>query len=480
MSGNSVTSVEAGGLKDPSLEITSRSAINADGVTLTSTTTRIDTIDPLSVFQRTSGEERVLWVEPAAGFSMVAIGAAARLTGRGPERFAQVESARRRLLSTAVVKQVEGCPAPAPVFMGGFSFDPAGESPEWEGFPSALLVLPRLLFIQQGESSWLTVNALTSPDGDAQHSLHALEREARGLLRENEDPVRHEVSESRTRSESTDDSPWKATVTEAVNHVRKGAVDKLVLARRVQMRLQQPVDLAEALHRLMEGYPHCTVFAFTRGDACFLGATPERLVRVGCPATDGRDAPSTIRADCLAGSARRGVTEEEDRRLGEALRADPKERHEHAVVVQALRDGLKPLCSRLKIPGAPGLLRLPNVQHLHTPIEGALRTERGVLELVDRLHPTPAAGGLPRDAALTLIRQWEPFDRGWYAGPVGWVDGRGDGDFAVAIRSALVRRREAFLYAGCGIVAGSDPEREYSESCLKLRPMLWALNGNAT
>ncbi|HEY5640241.1 MAG TPA: isochorismate synthase, partial [Dehalococcoidia bacterium] len=232
--------------------------------------------------------------------------------------------------------------------------------------------------------------------------------------------------------------------------------------------------------RLVEGYPHCTVFAFARGDSCFLGATPERLVRVDRPALDGRDAPSMVRADCLAGSARRGATEEEDWRLGESLRADPKELHEHAVVVQALRDGLEPLCSRLDIPEAPGLLRLPNVQHLHTPIEGVLSTERGVLELVERLHPTPAAGGLPRDAALPLIRQLESFDRGWYAGPVGWVDGRGDGEFAVAIRSALIRRQEAFLYAGCGIVAGSDPEREYSESCLKLRPMLWALNGNAT
>ena len=182
---------------------------------------------------------------------------------------------------------------------------------------------------------------------------------------------------------------------------------------------------------------------------------------------------------CPAGSARRGATEEEDRRLGEVLRADPKELHEHAVVVQALREGLEPLCSRLDIPEAPDLLCLPNVQHLHTPIEGLLNADRGVLELVERLHPTPAAGGLPRDAALPLIRQWEPFDRGWYAGPVGWVDGRGDGDFAVAIRSALIRRQEAFLYAGCGIVAGSDPEREYAESCLKLRPMLWALNGSA-
>ncbi len=480
MIGHPVRSVETGGLQHP-LEEAARAAAHADRTTLVSFTTAVDTIDPLAVFQRTAGEERALWVQPASGFSMLAIGAAARLTGRGPERFAQVEAARRHLLSIAVVDQVEECPVQAPVLMGGFAFDPAGKSgPEWERFPNALLVVPRLLFTRQGESCWVTVNSLAGPEGDALSRLRALANEARGLCREHGRPAHREGSAGAALSEGAADGPWKDSVAEVVDHVRRGAVDKLVLARRVQVRLRQPVDPAGALRRLAEGYPHCTVFAFARGDACFLGATPERLVRVDRPASDGRDAPSRVRADCLAGSARRGATEEEDRRLGEALLADPKERHEHAVVVRALRADLQPLCSQLDIPEAPGLLRLPNVQHLYTPIEGTLSAERGVLELAERLHPTPAAGGLPREAALPLIRQWERFDRGWYAGPAGWVDGRGEGEFAVAIRSALIRGQEAFLYAGCGIVAGSDPEREYAESCLKLRPMLWALNGSAT
>jgi isochorismate synthase len=200
--------------------------------------------------------------------------------------------------------------------------------------------------------------------------------------------------------------------------------------------------------------------------ACFLGATPERLVRL-----EGR----FLKADCLAGSAPRGATEEEDRRLGEALLADAKERHEHALVVQAVREALAPVCSSFCAPETPGLLRMPNVQHLHTPVRGTLRGQTSILELVERLHPTPAAGGLPREAALPLIRRYEPFGRGWYAAPVGWLDALGDGEFAVAIRSALIRGQEALLYAGCGIVAASDPDREYAESCLKLRPMLWAL-----
>ena len=480
MIGHPVTPVEAEELQH-SREEAARTAMHADRTTLVSFTTAVDTIDPLAVFQRTAGEERALWVQPAAGFSMVAIGAAARLAGRGPGRFAQVEAARLRLLSTAFVEQMGGCPVPAPVLLGGFAFDPAAErGPEWEGFPDALLVVPRLLFARQGESCWVTVNSLADPDGDALSRLRDLANETRGVYPEDGRPAHREGSMGAALSEGAADGPWKDAVAEVVDHIRRGAVDKLVLARRVQVRLRGPVDAAEALRRLAEGYPHCTTFAFARGDACFLGATPERLVRVDRPDSDGRAAPSRVRADCLAGSARRGATEEEDRSLGEALLTDPKERHEHAVVVQALRDDLQPLCSQLDIKEAPGLLRMPNVQHLYTPIQGALSAERGVLELVERLHPTPAAGGLPREAALQFIRQWEPFDRGWYAGPVGWVDGRGEGEFAVAIRSALIRGQEAFLYAGCGIVTGSDPEREYAESCLKLRPMLWALNGSAT
>jgi len=226
----------------------------------------------------------------------------------------------------------------------------------------------------------------------------------------------------------------------------------------------------------------------TRGDTCFLGASPERLVRV-----DGR----VVRADGLAGSTARGSTAEEDRSMGLALLASSKERHEHALVVHALRDALEPVCANLTIPGQPILLRMPNVQHLHTPVKGVLRSGNNILDLLERLHPTPTVGGVPRGAVLSRIRRYEPFDRGWYAGPVGWIDANDGGEFAVGIRSALVKgigttdatamraggnsesdyKSEVLLYAGCGIVAGSDPEAEHRESCLKLRPLLWAMEG---
>jgi isochorismate synthase len=263
-----------------------------------------------------------------------------------------------------------------------------------------------------------------------------------------------------------DAGDWKRMVEEARAQIRQGEIEKVVLARELRLALPPGDALVPAVRRLRRRYDHCTVFAFSRSASAFVGATPERLVQV-----DG----ATVRATCLAGSTARGAGEAEDAALGEALLNDPKERREHELVVRALRDGLGPVCSQVEIAGTPGLLRMPNVQHLYTAITGTLREPAGVLSLAGRLHPTPAVGGVPRDAAVSLIRRYEKFDRGWYAGPVGWMDRQGNGEFVVALRSALLGASEARLYAGCGILSDSDPEREYQESNLKLRPMLWAL-----
>jgi menaquinone-specific isochorismate synthase len=209
------------------------------------------------------------------------------------------------------------------------------------------------------------------------------------------------------------------------------------------------------------------LFAFGTADRCFLGATPERLVKLA-----GRE----VFVDCIAGSIARGVTDDEDERLAQVLLASEKDRTEHEVVVHAVKEALSGVCDELIRPSdTPKVVRSRNVQHLSTPLRGRLSGGNCVLDLVERLHPTPAVGGFPRDLALHAIREREGFDRGWYAGPLGWVNGNGEGEFAVAIRSALLAGNEATLYAGAGIVADSDPDAEYAETGLKLKPMLAAL-----
>ena len=256
-----------------------------------------------------------------------------------------------------------------------------------------------------------------------------------------------------------------------VQEIQRGAVQKVVLARELRLRARADFDVDIALRRLAAAAGHCTLFVLDTGSGCMIGATPERLIHL-----QGQ----TVQVDCLAGSTARGDTEHADRRLGEALLHSDKDRREHGLVVGTLREALSSYCLSLQVPDAPRLLRLPDVQHLHTPLQGTLPAGSSILDLAARLHPTPGVGGVPRPEALDLIRVQERLGRGWYAGPIGWTDAHGGGEFVVGIRSALVRGSEAWLYAGCGIVKGSDPRSEYEESCLKLRPMLAALSETAS
>jgi menaquinone-specific isochorismate synthase len=210
------------------------------------------------------------------------------------------------------------------------------------------------------------------------------------------------------------------------------------------------------------------IFAFESNGDCFIGASPERLVK-----KQGNDIFST----CLAGSIPRGKTEEEDQFLGEQLLNDQKNLIEHRFVVEMIKEALEESCDELKLPDKPQLMKIRDIQHLYTPVIGKCHKDTSLLLLVERLHPTPALGGLPKKAAVEKIRQVEVLDRGFYAGPLGWVDYNQNGEFAVSIRSGLIQGKEASLFAGCGVVADSNTESEYLETGLKFRPMLRALGG---
>ena len=484
---------------------------------LASTTMAVEAMDPLLVFRQARGQEKVFWERAMEKFALVAIGTAAELTGDGTTRCAQLAHAWRRLRKRAVVETPDEYPLTAPVCLGGLAFD-AGRrrDPDWADYPDGLLVIPRLLFTWSRGSCWLTINAVAAPVSGTDALVDETAAMLSTVLARDDIEVASHIRGDRggpgaardyaavsTMTRATTLSRlelaaedagaarlWKEAVSAIVEDIRRGTVQKQVLARRVRLGALGPTDPVPLLQKLRAGYgTSCTVFAMTIRDTCFLGASPERLVRV-----DGR----VVQADGLAGSTERGSTAEEDRSMGLALLASSKERHEHALVVHALRDALEPVCAELSIPEQPVLLRMPNVQHLHTPVEGVLRSGTNILDLVERLHPTPTVGGVPRGGILSRIRRCEPFDRGWYAGPVGWIDANDGGEFAVGIRSALVEgigttvqtamrtgvnpdsdyKSAVLLYAGCGIVAGSDPEAEHRESCLKLRPLLWAMEGS--
>jgi isochorismate synthase len=438
---------------------------------LVSTVLRAPQCDPLDFFARgaTLSDERFFWSSPGAEYAIAGVGAAWTLEVAGAGRFAKVTSAWSALCEHALIDDPFGVPGAGPLLMGGFSFDPLRPAtPLWDGYPDGLLVLPRYVLTAADGAAWLTLNAVIEPESTLDAQIDHMSR-IYDLF--DGDPLAKMLAPASRIRHVRDVMPaeqWKAIVHQVEHNLRRGELGKVVLARQVQVEGQASFDPAVVLDRLRADYGDCFVFAVARGERCFLGASPERLVRL----RDG-----SIRATCLAGSIARGATPEEDQRLGAELMASAKDRAEHEFVVRAICEALADVCGEQLPSGEPSLMKLRNVQHLFTPIVGRVAVGCDILDLVSRLHPTPAMGGVPREPALDMIRRFEGMARGWYAAPVGWMDARGEGEFAVAIRSALLHGAEASLFAGCGIVAGSDPDREYAESCLKLRPVLAALGG---
>jgi isochorismate synthase len=462
-----------------SLEAGRRRASQEHRAVVASTVLRIPACDPLAFFERGAAlsGDRLLFMHPSDGYALAGVGAAWTLSVDGTALFERANRAWQELFRGAVVDAPADAAGVGPLAMGGFAFDPLRPATElWEGFPDGLLVVPRYLLTCMGGDTWLTVTTVLQPDGDAARSLGALLHDCQTLLAE--DTARATEPEQ-ARGDGSTGQPvvrnalpahqWKAVVRELAHEMQESDLEKVVLARECLVHAAQPFAPSSVLERLCATYPSCFVFAVARGSRTFLGATPERLVRLRA---------GEVQAMCLAGSIARGATPEEDLLLGERLLASAKDREEHAVVVRALAGGLAEVCTHVAPIEAPELLKVSNVQHLLTTVSGRAGAGRTVLDMVGNLHPTPAVGGYPREAALRLIREREGMDRGWYAGPIGWLDTRGDGEFAVALRSALVHGSDASLFAGCGIVAGSDPDGEYDESCLKLRPMLAALGAS--
>jgi isochorismate synthase len=258
-----------------------------------------------------------------------------------------------------------------------------------------------------------------------------------------------------------------ATAVADVVHRLGPQLRKVVLARTIEVDAGRDLDTRRLAHRLRAVNPDAFTFATPTTAGDLVGASPELLVSLF-----GRE----VRSNPLAGSAARSGDPDEDRANAEALLASAKDREEHAIVVEAIAEVLRPFCRELSWDRAPALLETPNVWHLSTRFRGLLREPSpGVLELVRALHPTPAVAGEPRDAALDVIEELEAFDRGSYAGPVGWMDATGDGEWAIALRCAELRRDRATLYAGAGIVAGSSPDAEVDETERKFRAFLDAL-----
>ena len=419
--------------------------------------------DPLAFFAAAKRwGTRSFWARPNYGFWMVGSGTAAVIKENGERSVETMQQSLASLLDSAII-QGDGRRGTGPVFTGGVRFDSlADRRPLWADFPDADLVLPRLLLTISNEEAWLTANLLVSPETDPRQETDRTATMIEALT----SAVFQAEPQPRTLLDSADGyGRWREWLEQALGLIEDGGLSKVVLARRRNLLGDGDFSPLTAIDRLIDSYPQCTVFAVDNGASTFLGATPEELVCLQ---------KGALALSCLAGTAPRGDTPEEDERLGRELMASGKERREHQAVVSMLAEALGNACSELHWNQQPDIAQLQNVQHLRTSFHGHLGSNRGILDVVQLLHPTPALGGTPTGAALELIRRLEG-DRGWYAAPLGWLDHEGDGEFSVAIRSALLQGDQATLFAGSGIVEGSDVQREFEETELKFQPLLKAL-----
>jgi salicylate biosynthesis isochorismate synthase len=428
--------------------------------------------DPSAIVaaSRRSGEPWFALEQPdRSGWALAALGAVKALEATRAERFAGTAAAWRELAAGALADPIDGAPGSGLVAVGGFAFAPdGGDSSPWRGFAASSLVLPELSFARMAGTSWLTVNLDVAPDDTVEGLELRVEQRLEGLD-ERELPLLDPAPAGAYEVlSSMPPAHFEAAVARAVERIRAGELEKVVLAREVEVHAPIDHDPGAVIGILREAFPSCYVFAVGRGDATFVAASPELLVR-----REGQRA-STV---ALAGSTRRSADPAVDDHLGEQLLQSEKNREENLIVARRIARALKPHAVWVTVAPELSVVKVANIQHLASPIRAQLAVPIDAIELAGILHPTPAVGGEPTGSAIAMIPALEGFDRGWYAGPVGWTDATGDGEFCVALRCALLRGRLAHCYAGGGIVRDSDPAAELAETEIKLGAMLPVLAG---
>ncbi len=404
-----------------------------DGLTVKS----VSMADPGDLLSRLPGPAASAWIHHGDG--LVGWGEAARLTlPAGEDRFAAGEKWLAELFDGAQVQDEVCVPGSGPVAFGSFTFDPASEG--------SVLIVPAVVTGRRSGVAWQTTISSGAADPLAAATARA------------------NPAEMRWSDGSLSAPEWAQVVSAAVARIKAGELNKVVLARDLVANSSAEIDTRVLLARLAARSPGCYTFAC----AGLVGATPELLIR-----REDRKVSSLV----LAGTMARGGSKADDDALSAELLASAKNAEEHRYSVESVRDLLAPLCSQLAVDRAPHLLQMADYQHLATSVSGMLARDASALALAGSLHPTAAICGTPTDAALELIRELERMDRGRYSGPVGWVDARGNGEWGIALRCGEISGSRARLFAGCGIVAGSQPDAELAETETKFRPMRRALEG---
>lgn len=435
-------------------------------------------IDPLAVLEMLGKQDELqyYWEHPEDRLAIAAGETLHQLSTSGPNRFenmsALIEKEKQYIQEYSSLRHsLAGVH-----FLGGFSFSDDDSNPDWKQFGGSTFMVPRWIFIRDGELCMLTINIEVDKKTTSEELRNSVERRIRhtsGIL---VDSTHEALERSRRKSAATAhiiEEPeslqrWIDNIETAKSLISSDELKKIVLSRRIRLQMKGEQQPTRVLNQLRREYPSCYTFMMRpKGDTAFVGSTPERLLsfRSGYILTEG-----------LAGSISRGKSATEDSILEKNLLASKKDLEEHRLVVDAIKKRLLIFSSQVKHATQPGVKKFTNVQHLYTPISAWIENDYNPFAILKSLHPTPAVGGVPVERAISHIPRLELYERGWYAAPFGWLNSKGRGEFVVAIRSGLIKEKEALFYAGCGIVQDSDPKAEWEETKLKLIPMLSAIN----
>lgn len=440
----------------------------------------LDAIDPLAYLEMCWQKDifQYYWEKPSEDFAIAAGGEILNLSATGPDRFHRISSHIQTIKEstaefTAVPHAYSGM-----MLLGGFSFSSKITQSMWTPFQPASFRVPEWVIIKDGKFNLLTLSMELSSFENAE-KLH---RELINTFEEITETCNINYNTGKRSSNfdtdlldngtfQTDNDEeyrhWINAIQQSKNLIEQQKFQKIVLAREVSVVNDKPIVPTEVLNRLRNQYTNCYNFLVHQPqNATFLGSSPERLASFR---------KRTLLTEALAGSIQRGNTATEDTVLENNLSGSNKNQNEHNFVVRDIIERLAPFSQSLDRRSEPEIKKLTNVQHLYTPIRAQLTPDANILEVIGELHPTPAVGGYPWSKAAPYIKELENFDRGWYASPVGWLNSKGTGEFAVGIRSGLLSEERAHFFAGCGIVADSDPDDEWEETNLKLKPMLSAI-----
>lgn len=437
---------------------------------------QIPSVDGLAVLEQYSekGTFQYYWEKPTDRFSIAAAGSVKRLQTTGKSRFRDASTQGKALLGKVYhITNLEHHLASVHL-LGGFSFFDHNVGKEWRKFGAGSFNLPEWVLTRQKNVSILTVTKEIDSDASKneiyESYLTTLDKLDRICDASSYQVPKKESFKSHIPTPGTDSKvyeQWIHSVENATDLIKADEFKKIVLARELKVTLQTPVSDTRILNNLRNQYPDCYSFLISQdGKSSFIGSTPERLASFH---------DREVLTEGLAGSISRGKTASEDAVLEHELLNSQKDLNEHAFVLDAIEENLEAFSDVYEHPLRPAVKKLSNVQHLYTPVHARIKKGVSRTEVLSKLHPTPAVGGYPREAAMPFINKLEHFDRGWYAAPIGWINANGEGEFVVAIRSGLIQEDEVRFFAGCGIVEDSDPKKEWEETNLKFIPMLTAL-----